>query len=167
MHYSRKEWRRFRLNRVTLEGREAMADHLAACESCLDAYISTIEDRDQELAEILLNSGFVDGVMRQVRATRRTPTEIPERRPAFSALQNYAMAAAVTAMLLYVGWFDAFPRVIHLTMEETVLASADARLQLPVSWVGEFADRLSGYITGLTRCGGQSRGPVNGDGRAE
>ncbi|NPV71717.1 MAG: hypothetical protein HPY55_13915 [Firmicutes bacterium] len=167
MHYSREEWRRFRLNRVTPEGREAMADHLAACESCLDAYISTIETRDEELAEVLLDPSFVDGVMRQVRATRRTPTEIPERRLAFSPLQNYAMAAAVTAMLLCVGWFDAFPRVIHLTMEETVRAPADAKLQLPVSWVSEFTDRLSGYITGLTRCGGQSRDPVKGDGLTE
>ncbi len=167
MHYSQEEWRRFRLNQIGPGLRGEMADHLAECGSCLDTYLSIIEERDLELAEIVLAPHFTDSVMRRVRALKRAPTDARRRGMAFSPMQNYVLAAAITAVLFGAGWFDALPRAIPLAVEETILGSRDTEVHLPVGWVSGLASRVSDYLAELTRCGDKLRGPVRGDGQVE
>ncbi len=112
-HYTREEWIAFKKGSMPQAAQPSMEEHLRLCDRCLATYLSCIEERDVELAEVFLPADFA------------TMTAQKAASPDFSpwgqrtiALRNYAVAAIFTAALLSGGWFAAISRDIPSTLLE-------------------------------------------------
>lgn len=101
VHYCREEWLFFTNNRLAPSKRHSMEEHLRECDSCLETYISTILPGVRQ-AEKALSEKFLIETMKMVKKEKNTKAASRATR----LLQYYAVAAAVTLVLMTGGWFD-------------------------------------------------------------
>ena len=105
-HYARGDWLLYRDNRIDEKQRRLMEDHLALCDRCLRTYLDTITEREIHRAEGLLPADFSTAVLVGIRRERKGGKGRRRTRSLF----NYAMAAAITLVLMSSGLFDLLPR---------------------------------------------------------
>jgi len=105
-HYDTGDWLLYRDNRIGEKQRRLMENHLALCNRCLQTYLATITEREAHRAGELLLADFGTSVLIGIRVEEK---EARGRRRARSLL-NYAVAAAITLILMSSGLFDLLPR---------------------------------------------------------
>lgn len=116
-HYNRAMWLLYVENKLSPKERDAMEEHLQVCDKCLSSYLSILLPQDEEQSEKLLSLDFNEKLM----------GKLPERKQVYkeksisiiNSLQYYAVAAAITVVLMTGGWFDLFAhRVPELLANE-------------------------------------------------
>ncbi|MBE3518940.1 MAG: hypothetical protein IMW97_01395 [Firmicutes bacterium] len=173
-HYSPQQWAAFKKGFVPGELRRQMEEHLSTCDVCLETYLATVDARDVELAEMTLRPDFVQRVL---SALARGPGAALVRRPdaeqvcarshghrrrcdwerqnptpdRLAALRNYAVAAAITLMLLAGGWFDAVSRTAPSALYETGKTIVRVSEEMPSGWSNKVIDRISSWVDAVMR----------------
>ena len=105
--YSASEWRLYRRKNVSPKQQYQMENHLFRCNRCLPAYLSVMEEREEELAGLLLPSSFTAETLHLIKARasklyHRQRQSNRRRR----TLINYVAAAGITLLLTAGGTFD-------------------------------------------------------------
>lgn len=165
-HYSSQQWAAFKKGLVVGDLRQEMEEHLSTCDVCLETYLATVDVRDVELAEVTLRPDFAERVLSalvrqpgtaQTHGRRhgyrnghrqRSQNPIPER---LTTLRNYAVAAAITLMLLAGGWFDAVSRTAPSALHETGKTIVRVSEEVPSGWSNKVLDRISSWVAAVMR----------------
>jgi anti-sigma factor RsiW len=114
-HYHGRAWLLYRQNRIGEEERRLMEEHLASCDLCLQRYLDAGTEQDALLAELLLPPDFSDRVKEMIRSRRWQAYKKQRSR----SLANYAVAAAITLVLMSSGIFDLCARELPGILAET------------------------------------------------
>lgn len=114
-HYDARAWVLYRKNRIDEDQRRKMEDHLAACDSCLQSYLAAGAEQDARLAELLLPPDFSTAVKEMISARKQQTYKKHRSR----SLVNYAVAAAITLVLMISGMFDLCARKLPGILAET------------------------------------------------
>lgn len=165
-HYSPEQWAAFKKGFVVEDLRREMEEHLSTCDVCLETYLAMVDVRDVELAEMTLRPDFADRVLSTVARQlgtaqthgrghgyrnghhQRSQNPTPER---LTVLRNYAVAAAITLMLLAGGWFDAVSRTAPSALHETGKTIVRVSEEMPSGWSNKVIDRISSWVAAVMR----------------
>lgn len=179
-HYSSGQWLAFKEGAVESAVKADMERHLAECDLCLSRYLARVTDRDVELAGVLLPPGFTARVVSVVRQNAsygrvEVPSEqreVPGWRKIHPSapldhagktgwgrkdmLLGYALAAAVTLMLLFGGWFDAVSGAAPAALRQTGEAVIRVTDKISPGWSERLVRAFSSWVDSVGRSQGRS-----------
>ncbi|MEW5783759.1 MAG: hypothetical protein AB1767_01535 [Bacillota bacterium] len=141
-HYSSADWRLFSRGGLERARRFRMQQHLLKCDSCLQDYLSTIGEREEEMAALLLPPEFENSLGNFITQKRQEANRI--RRPRL--LFNYAAAALITLALIAGGVFDTVTAAIPVLLKETRSFSRMINETAAVSWSDELVETATQQI---------------------
>lgn len=133
-HYSSTDWFLFSRGGLEKARRLRMEQHLLNCDSCLRDYLSTIGEREEEMAALLLPPEFERSLGNFMTQKRQAANRTQRPRLLF----NYAAAAVVTLALIACGFFDTVTSELPGILKETRSLSRLINETAAVSWSDEF-----------------------------
>lgn len=152
-HADENKWLAYIQRRLTEAERDELESHLYGCDECLQVFMRCVEQADsiRPPATVLTPQPFDEAVMRRIygapaseQAAVAKPRLAPERKsrlPEFAChpLFRYAVAAAITALLMNAGVFESLKG-----QAEKWQASVPSPQQPSVS--GRLAERTSDWL---------------------
>lgn len=111
MKHYRNEWAKYKNGLVTAGKAEKMSIHLSECDQCLEEFLALVDEQEISEAEISLDRGFTERVMKVVAAEKKKEKA---RKYADRAEKNknsiiyYVAAASITLIFVGSGLFQAF-----------------------------------------------------------
>lgn len=123
-HYTRQEWMDYCKGLLNDETKGEMERHLTDCGSCLELYISAIEETTEEDAAKFMSPTFADIVIDRISeespgVKRKSPTKYPRK-----IFINYVVAAGLTLILTLSGFFqflsEGIPKASDVLVDESV-----------------------------------------------
>lgn len=125
MHYSEQEWMKYVKNELDKDVREEYENHLYSCDQCLDSYLMAVEAEEAELPMLSNEADFTSLVMAQIADAKMETSQKPQigkKRKSIhqSAFFHYAIAAAVTILLMTTGVFQSITQYAENVQNPTI-----------------------------------------------
>lgn len=106
-HYSYEEWQELIADGVNEETKIKMLEHTMECQSCLDIYLSLIDEGLKD-ENTIPSPDFSSKVINKITVENKQ-TELLKRKKHFTNIMiYYTSAACITLFLISHGCFDAF-----------------------------------------------------------
>lgn len=102
-HFSRDEWILYREDQLVGEQRGKMENHLTKCNSCLDTFLSLIDDEEIAKAQKCISPDFTDRLFFKVRKIQKPIHKHSYHREKKENLLIYYMAASMVTLVLMNG----------------------------------------------------------------
>jgi predicted anti-sigma-YlaC factor YlaD len=105
-HYTREEWLNYKKG-GSVKNQHIMEQHLHDCAQCKDLFLKLIDDSEMSRASSIIPVGFSSATMQYImnqQITRKSPGYARKQRR--KLLSYYAIAAAITIMLVNQGFFQ-------------------------------------------------------------
>lgn len=154
-HYDDVEWKLYKENLLDKKIYDEMQEHLFQCESCMDKFLSTIDDKEVEDAGKILSTDFTDDLMSRLESTRpRGIVNIDKykqkKRVYNEVLLYYTAIASVAIFLMGSGFFhrmvDGIPEISR-NIEEP-------RISMDTNKINEFSNAVlkatNGFVKSFT-----------------
>jgi hypothetical protein len=134
-HYDYIEWLLYKNEMLSKEKSEEMKEHLYGCDTCMEIFLSLIDENEEETAGEIISDDFTSKVLNNTpKANKRNP-EVKQnkqnkqnRKTFYYQFGYYAAVASVTIILtlsgLYTNLVDAVPKLtdsIQITEESSNL----------------------------------------------
>jgi len=121
-HYDYVEWVLYKKQLLKDEIYYEMEEHLFICDSCMEIFLSLIDEREIAKAEEIVPIDFTDKVIKNIRNIRPMKKQI-KRKKSNDIFMYYVAVASVTIILTAGGFFqkmiDTVPHIsIDLSEEE-------------------------------------------------
>lgn len=154
-HFDRKEWFLYFENKLEESKRVAMEEHLVSCDLCLNTYTSLILFEDERYEGEMLSKDFAVNIAAE---TNKGLLRNKGDKALNSAknLQFYAVAAAVTLLLMTSGLFDAFVKDLPKVAVRQTHSILNVEDKISYGWSGKLLDQVTvrlDDITGIRRDG--------------
>jgi anti-sigma factor RsiW len=114
-HYNREQWKRYVKEELEEQEREAVENHLYACDSCLQVYMEVVEAVEIGIPVIEDSIGFAESMMQTLEISDTTVNEGKRNPPAKfyeKVWFHYGIAAAATIILMFTGVFQQLSGVV-------------------------------------------------------
>ncbi|MBM7614320.1 hypothetical protein [Alkaliphilus hydrothermalis] len=156
-HYSKEKWNQYIF--VQLDETEAvvMEEHLYSCDDCMNTYLSLLEASD--IPQGILSQDFTDQVICKIQledSTNNRPKERDEKISNIIQLNTssknqlklkrrevfkyYTVAASITMVLMYSGFFNVIASGIPRATNEIVTSTKNVEKLVPVGWSQRWMD---------------------------
>jgi len=115
-HYDYIEWLLYKNGVLSQEKSEEMEQHLYGCNTCMEIFLSLIDEKEENSAEKITRDNFTTKVMSDIsKVKHRKPKSKQTKRVFNYQFGYYAAVASVTIILtlggLYVDLVDAVPKI--------------------------------------------------------
>ena len=175
-HYSRTEWFLYAEDKIQDGRKTAMEEHLGSCDACLESYLSVVLMGDQKQAAALITRNFKDKVMKHLKEERKfgqpkgrqlsQPEKGLRTQPRVNAagqrhahlLQYYAVAAAITLLLMSGGLFDLLGKGLPQAVNKEKSLVSHMEQGLSFGWSQRLVDKIALGIDLIT---GEQEGVEN------
>lgn len=120
IHYDDFEWRLYKENLLDKRIYDEMETHLFQCETCMDKFLSIIDDKEIELAGEILTTDFTEDLISKIQKIRpiesiKTDKYKQKKRVYNEVLLYYTAIASVAIFLMGSGFFhrmvDGIPEI--------------------------------------------------------
>ena len=150
-HYSKEQWMDYCKDALDRDTREVMEEHLAECNSCLEIYMTALEETMTDNVSDLIPSGFVDEVMNQIATEKNKNSSTNAGRLSGRTFANYAVAAGLTIVLTFSGFFqylsDSLPKASH----SIAARSANLENAVTVGWSEHLINTTQNLINQINK----------------
>jgi hypothetical protein len=114
-HYDYIEWLLYKNGMLSSEKCEEMEQHLLECDTCMEIFLSLIDEKEEELAKELVPDDFTTKVIRKIPKTKIRNKKNKQQNSFYYQFGYYAAVASVTIILTLGGFYtrlvDAVPKV--------------------------------------------------------
>lgn len=115
-HYDYIEWLLYKIKSLSKEKIEEMEEHLYNCDTCMEIFLSLIDEEEISLADTVIAEDFTENIINKISGTKVIPIKPVEKRKNFNyQLVYYAAIASVSIFLTMGGFFtglvDAVPNM--------------------------------------------------------
>lgn len=115
-HYDYIEWLFYKNGMMSEEKSEEMEQHLSNCDTCMEIFLSLIDENEEEKAGEIISDDFASKVISNVPKIKQSNKKKKQTKRAFNyQFGYYAAVASVTIILtlsgFYVNLVDAVPKV--------------------------------------------------------
>ncbi len=126
-HYDYIEWLLYKNKMLSKEKSEEMEQHLYNCDTCMEIFLSLIDEKEAEHAGEIISDDFTFKMINNIPKTKNIKPKIRQTKKAFNyQLGYYAAVASVTVILTLSGFYtelvDAVPKLsasVQITQEQT------------------------------------------------
>ncbi|MEN6461920.1 MAG: hypothetical protein ABFC94_11200 [Syntrophomonas sp.] len=104
-HYTQEEWRDYK--KGLINKKNIMEEHLRGCSQCRNLFLKLIDESELIKASMIIPNGFDTATMQYIKnqpVIRKSPGNVRSQRR--KLLSYYAIAAAITLMLVNQGFFQ-------------------------------------------------------------
>ena len=148
-HFSREVWSLFILNKLSKSEKDIMEAHLQHCDRCLKTYLSTLLPEDEFEAGNLISASFFDETMKLVRQEALMKKRNAKRKES-GLLQYYAVAAAITVILMTGGWFELFVEKVPETIGRGMQIVPKVEERISFGWSDKVINEISVKLDAIT-----------------
>lgn len=115
-HYDYIEWLLYKNRMLSKEKSEEMEQHLYSCNTCIEIFLSLIDEKEAEHAVELISEDFTSKIINSIPKVKSGKPKIKQTKKAFNyQIGYYAAVASVTVILTLGGFYtdlvDAVPRL--------------------------------------------------------
>lgn len=119
-HYDYIEWMLYKNRMLTKDKQDEMEQHLYNCDTCMEIFLSLIDEKEEEKAGKFISDDFTLNVFKNIpkvnQVKEKGRVKIKQAKKAFNyQLGYYAAVASVTIILTLGGFYadlvDAVPRI--------------------------------------------------------
>lgn len=115
-HYDYIEWLLYKNGMLSKEKSEEMEQHLYNCDTCMEIFLSLIDEREAEHALETISDDFTSKIINNIPKVKNSNPKIKQAKKAFNyQFGYYAAVASVTVILtlsgFYAGLVDAVPKL--------------------------------------------------------
>jgi anti-sigma factor RsiW len=129
--------------------REEVEDHLYSCDTCLSLYYAAIEGQEDQLPTLSNDEEFTELIMSQVAGWKSDgemsqQKQSGERKPLYqSAIFHYAVAAAMTLLLMTTGVFQSVLQYVDTVQnpKETRPSFTEEMMNHTFSWMNSIEQK--------------------------
>lgn len=115
-HYDYVEWLLYKNKMLPKEESEEMEQHLYNCNTCMEIFLSLIDEKESERAGEIISDDFTSKIINNIPKEKNSKPKIKQAKKAFNyQLGYYAAVASVTIILtlggVYTDLVDAVPKL--------------------------------------------------------
>ena len=116
-HYDYIEWLLYKNNMLTKEKQDVMEQHLYNCNTCMEIFLSLVDEKEEGIAADIIPEDFTTKVIKNIsKVKHNNKPKIKQVKKAFNyQFGYYAAVASVTIILTFGGFYanlvDAVPRI--------------------------------------------------------
>lgn len=115
-HYDYIEWLLYKNGMLPKEKSEEMEQHLYSCNTCMEIFLSLIDEKEERHAGEIIPDDFTSRVINNIQKTKNKKPKIKQAKKSFNyQLGYYAAVASVTVILTLSGFYadlvDAVPKL--------------------------------------------------------
>ena len=126
-HYDYVEWLLYKNKFMPEEKADEMEQHLYGCSTCMEIFLSLIDEKEEKAAGEILSEGFTADVVGRLSRIKTVKPKANQKKRTFNyQLGLYAAVASVTIILTFGGFYtslvDTVPKLsvsVHMTKEYT------------------------------------------------
>lgn len=134
-----------------------MEQHLRVCDRCLETYLSALLPGDEAEAGMLLSPDFPARTVARLQEEVGDNNRVAKRRVngrangnLSSLLQYYAVAAAITLLLMTGGWFDLLGKQLPQTIDQRTQQLQRVEDGSSFRWSDKMMEAITRGIDALT-----------------
>ena len=115
-HYDYIEWLLYKDGMLSPEKSEEMEQHLYGCNTCMEIFLSLIDEKEEQNAGEIISDDFTSKVIGGIPKAKQRKSKSKQTKRAFNyQFGYYAAVASVTIILtlsgLYIDLVDAVPKI--------------------------------------------------------
>ncbi|MDF2949389.1 MAG: hypothetical protein K0R07_1421 [Sedimentibacter sp.] len=116
-HYDYIEWLLYKNKMLTKEKQDVMEQHLYNCNTCMEIFLSLVDEKEEGITEEIIPEDFTTKVIKNIsKVKQNNKPKIKQVKKAFNyQFGYYAAVASVTIILTFGGFYanlvDAVPRI--------------------------------------------------------
>lgn len=115
-HYDYIEWLLYKNMMLPDEKLEEMEQHLYNCNTCMEIFLSLIDEKEEEKASNVISDDFTSKIINNIPKAKKDKQKTKQRKKVFNyQFGYYAAVASVTIILtlsgFYTGLVDAVPKL--------------------------------------------------------
>jgi len=126
-HYDYIEWLLYKNEMLSKEKSEEMEQHLYNCNTCMEIFLSLIDEKEIEKSGQLISDEFTSEIINNIPKIKSSKPKIKQSKMAFNyQFGYYAAVASVTVILtlggFYTGLVDAVPKLsasVQISQKQT------------------------------------------------
>jgi len=126
-HYDYIEWLLYKNKMLSKEKSEEMEQHLYNCNTCMEIFLSLIDEKEIEKSGELISDEFTSEIINNIPKVKSGKPKIKQSKTAFNyQFGYYAAVASVTVILtlggFYTGLVDAVPKLsasVQISQKQT------------------------------------------------
>lgn len=115
-HYDYVEWLLYKNEMLSEDKSEEMKKHLYSCDTCMEIFLSLINENEEKSAEKIIPDNFTSKVLNNIPKTNKSKLKAKQSKKSFYyQFGYYAAVASVTIILtlsgIYTNLVDAVPKL--------------------------------------------------------
>lgn len=136
-HYDYAEWLLYKNKALSNNKMKEMEDHLYNCQTCLDTFLSLINDQEEVLVKDVVPSNFASKVLEIVSESKLVKLKTKKVNKPINYQFGYYTAVAFVTIILTLGGFytnlvDSVPKITASIQE----------VQIRQNLIADFSDRI-------------------------
>ncbi|HAQ41281.1 MAG TPA: hypothetical protein DCM73_10910 [Clostridiales bacterium] len=115
-HYDYIEWLLYKKGLLSEEKSDEMEQHLYSCDTCMEIFLSLIDEKETERAGKIISDNFTSEIINKLPKTKTVKPKIKQTKKSFKYQFGYYAAVASVTIILTMGGFytsmvDAVPKL--------------------------------------------------------
>ena len=115
-HYDYIEWLLYKNGMLSQEKSEEMEQHLYGCNTCMEIFLSLIDEKEEKSAGKIISDDFTSKAIRDISKVEQIKSKSKQTKRAFNYQFGYYAAVASVTIILTLGGFyvdlvDAVPKI--------------------------------------------------------
>lgn len=115
-HYDYIEWLFYKNGMLSQEKSEEMEQHLYSCDTCMEIFLSLIDEKEEKSAGKIISDDFTSKAIRDISKVEQRKSKSKQTKRAFNYQFGYYAAVASVTIILTLGGFyvdlvDAVPKI--------------------------------------------------------
>lgn len=115
-HYDYIEWLLYKNKMLPIEKLDEMEQHLFTCDTCMEIFLSLIDEKEIESAGRLITEDFTSNVIKNIPKLKIVKSKVKQKKKIFNYQFGYYVAVASVTIILTLGGFytdlvDTVPKI--------------------------------------------------------
>lgn len=143
-HYDYVEWLLYKNKTLTDSKIKEMQEHLYNCETCMDTFLSLVDEQEEELVGIIVPSNFASKVLENISLNKIRDIKLRKVKKSVNYQFGYYVAVASVTIFLTLGGFytnlvDSVPRITASIQE----------VEIRQNLIADFSNRIINSTSNL------------------
>ncbi|MDD2494810.1 MAG: hypothetical protein PHE29_06410 [Tissierellia bacterium] len=143
-HYDYVEWLLYKNKTLTNSKIKEMQEHLYNCETCMDTFLSLVDEQEEELVGIIVPSNFASKVLENISLNKIRDIKLRKVKKSVNYQFGYYVAVASVTIFLTLGGFytnlvDSVPRITASIQE----------VEIRQNLIADFSNRIINSTSNL------------------
>lgn len=147
-HYDYVEWLLFKNKLLSKEQSDEMEQHLYSCNTCMEIFLSLIDEKEELKAAEIIPDDFTSVVLKGLPEIKKAKVNKKQAKKLFNYQLGYYAAVASVTVILTLGGF--YTGMVNAVEKLPVSVSVNSKYtNIIADFSSRIVDSTSGFLTGI------------------